>query len=111
MPQKRKRRSGIRSARRRVPLPLLAAALLAIGIALVAVLATQRDPSVSNASAPAEWSATPHSGGPRLAVDQREVDYGSVAYGEPVSAVYRLRNVGDEPVVIAQPTVVTLEGC
>lgn len=57
------------------------------------------------------WSSASYSGGPRLAVDRTLVDAGPVAYGQKVSARYRLKNVGDQPLTMRAPTVDILEGC
>lgn len=111
MPQNRKRQTRRGMARRKTTITLLAVAALAIGIVVSVAMLTSSDPAEMEAPAAADRSSTPYSGGPRLAVDQREFDYGSVAYGENVAASYELRNVGDAPVVIGQPRVLTLEGC
>lgn len=59
----------------------------------------------------AGWDATPFAGGPRLAVDQAVVDHGEVEYEHTVEAVFRLRNVGDQPLQIETPEVEIVEGC
>jgi hypothetical protein len=56
-------------------------------------------------------SVTPYSGGARLAVDRRAVDYGAVGYGEAVRATWRIQNAGDQRLDLRTPTVKTLEGC
>jgi hypothetical protein len=51
--------------------------------------------------------------GPKLAVDQDKFDFGRVVYDKPVRAVFTLRNVGDQPLRIADRQIATrvVEGC
>jgi ferric-dicitrate binding protein FerR (iron transport regulator) len=113
---KRPRKTRKRGARRNLPGLLLLASLLAIGATLVAVLLT----NVGNDSVPAstqpaagagEQDVETFHGGPRLAIDPRSIDHGDVAYGQLVDGVYHLRNVGDAPLEVSRPFVVTREGC
>jgi hypothetical protein len=93
--QTRKRR------RRLVVAGILGAALLA-GLTTWAVY-----PSPSPLGA-----AVPYQGGPRLAVDREEIDFGSVRFDKMVQARFRLKNVGDQPLQIATaPRVEVVEGC
>jgi hypothetical protein len=51
-------------------------------------------------------------GSPRLKVDQEEVDFGNVRFETPVEAIFRVTNVGDQPLkMLGEPTVELLEGC
>jgi hypothetical protein len=113
MPQKSSKSVKRRTAARFPAIPILVVSLLAVAIVAVAVLLTTRGDEVDSAApvASGEWDATPYAGGPRLAVDQHEIDHGDVAYGQQVDGVYRMRNVGDAPLQIARPFVVTREGC
>ncbi len=53
------------------------------------------------------------SSGPRLAVDRERIDFGRVVYDKTVRAVFTLKNVGDQPLEIAerQIAVKVVEGC
>ena len=59
----------------------------------------------------AQWSADPYTGGARLAVDKTSIDEGSVPYMQQVDAVYKLKNVGDQPLTLGKPKVSVKEGC
>jgi hypothetical protein len=122
MPQQRQpvRKQSNRWRRKRGRVVAAASLALILVVVLVAAMAATRDstddqPGMSANAAPqtdvAEWSPATHSGGPRLAVDRTQFDYGNVAYNEPVEATYRLKNVGDEAVIIDPPSIKTLEGC
>jgi hypothetical protein len=51
-------------------------------------------------------------GGPRLRVDQAEVDEGYVKYDVPIRTTFRLSNVGDQPLkILDSPQVRLVEGC
>ena len=53
-----------------------------------------------------------YQGGPRLAVDRQEIDFGPVRFEKRVQARFRLRNVGDKPLrLTANPRVEVVEGC
>ncbi len=56
--------------------------------------------------------APTYHGGPRLAVDRQEIDFGQVSFNKFVQARFRLKNVGDRPLQIATgPRVEAVEGC
>ena len=56
--------------------------------------------------------AAEYKGGPRLAVDRDLVDFGNVRFEKFVTARFRLRNVGDQPLRLAMdPRVEAVEGC
>lgn len=80
----------------------------AVALALVAAAATwlwlgRHDPL---SAAPA------YAGGPRLAADTDNLDFGTVRFNRMVTATFQLRNVGDAPLTIAaNPAVETVEGC
>ena len=51
-------------------------------------------------------------GGPKLQVDQQQVDFGDVRLGTPVSASFTLTNIGDRPLRFTeQPWIEVKEGC
>ena len=51
-------------------------------------------------------------GAPSLAVDQKEVDLGTIKLGETVSYKFTLTNVGDQPLKITEaPYTELIEGC
>ena len=56
--------------------------------------------------------AAQYTGGPRLAVDRDLIDFGNVRFEKFVTANFRLRNVGDQPLHLAvDRTVEAIEGC
>ena len=56
--------------------------------------------------------AAQYTGGPRLAVDKDLVDFGDVRFEKFVTASFRLRNVGDQPLRLnVDPRVEAIEGC
>jgi hypothetical protein len=51
-------------------------------------------------------------GAPRVEVAEDTQDYGDVKLGTTVNSVFKVRNVGDEPLrIIGQPQVWVVEGC
>jgi len=49
---------------------------------------------------------------PRLAVDQKSIDFGKVPLDIPVKASFKLTNVGDQPLqILNQPVVEVKQGC
>ena len=51
-------------------------------------------------------------GGPRVAVNQERFDYGDVKVNTPIETIFRVRNVGDQPLMIAgNPQVELVQGC
>ena len=56
--------------------------------------------------------AAQYTGGPRLAVDRDFIDFGNVRFEKFVTAGFRLRNVGDQPLRLAvDRRVEAIEGC
>ena len=56
--------------------------------------------------------AAQYTGGPRLAADKDFIDFGNVRFEKFVTASFRLRNVGDQPLRLAvDRTVEAIEGC
>ncbi len=55
---------------------------------------------------------TPQAETPRLAVDREAIDLGPQPLGREVSAVFQVKDVGNQPLRIAdRPTVELVEGC
>jgi hypothetical protein len=76
-----------------------------VGLALVAC-AGAAGPKIEPAKAIGSYS-----GGPRLALGQRSVDYGKVEFNQQVKASFDVKNVGDRPLTIQKVDVKTVEGC
>jgi len=56
--------------------------------------------------------AAEYTGGPRLAVDKDFIDFGNVRFEKFVTANFRLRNIGNQPLRLAMDrTVEAIEGC
>ena len=49
--------------------------------------------------------------GPRLALDNRSLDFGNAARNQEIKARFTLRNVDDQPLRVEKVDVSTLEGC
>lgn len=106
-----RRASRRANAQRRRGVRFAVLGILTIAVAVtVAVFVLNRSSDNSNAGATA-WSTSSYTGGPRLAVDRTFIDHGSVAYGHEVRTTYRLKNVGDQPLTLQQPSVEVAEGC
>ena len=75
-------------------------------VGLVGACAAPAGPKAEPAPA-----VTKHSGGARLAFDNRAVDYGSVAFGQPIEATFRASNVGDKRLAIRKVDVKAVQGC
>ena len=51
-------------------------------------------------------------GAPRVAVAQEVVDYGEVKVNTPIETVFRVQNIGDQPLkILGEPQVELVEGC
>jgi len=56
--------------------------------------------------------AAQYQGGARLAIENDFIDFGNVRFEKIVTARFRLRNVGDQPLQLAaNPPVEAVEGC
>ena len=77
--------------------------LMWVGVAGLAVLLRQ----------PAQAAKAPQfTGGPKLAVDQAKIDFGTLPLDKPVKASFKLTNVGDQTLEIAGlPKVEVKQGC
>ncbi|MFI5341301.1 MAG: hypothetical protein ACHQ7N_15870 [Candidatus Methylomirabilales bacterium] len=59
-----------------------------------------------------QTAAAQYTGGARLWVDSDYIDFGNVRFEKFVTARFRLRNVGDQPLRLAvDRTVEAIEGC
>jgi hypothetical protein len=80
---------------------ILVAVVAVVGAVLALVLGNQAPPYAAEVT-----------GAPSAVVDTTVVDHGAVPYAQTVESVYRVRNVGDEPLVIlGEPRVELVEGC
>jgi hypothetical protein len=79
-----------------------------VGVVILAGVATWF--FIQKSSAPVV--AVQYTGGPRLWVDSDFIDFGTVRFEKFVTARFRLRNVGDQPLRLApNPPVEVVEGC
>jgi hypothetical protein len=94
------------AARQTTPSWLLPALLLGIGAILVglAVWVSQRGQ---------QTPFTPQvTGRPAAEIDQDVFEYGDVRFNTPMETVFRVRNVGDQPLrILGEPRVELVEGC
>lgn len=83
-------------------LPAVIVGAIVIVLAIVAVLTgTRREPFEPEVT-----------GEPRAQVDQSSIDHGAVRFNQPVESVFRIRNVGDQPLnILGEPRVELVEGC
>jgi hypothetical protein len=85
--------------------------LLVTGLLAVAVLVGGGTWFFLQKSSPTVVAAQ-YTGGPRLAVDRDFIDFGNVRFEKLVTARFRLRNVGDQPLRLAvDRRVEAIEGC
>jgi hypothetical protein len=93
---------------------LLFALFGALALIIAGAVVLGRGAASGQASpAPAGGEATvPQASGPRLAVDRETIDFGPVKMDTPVTAAFKVRNTGNEPLqVLGEPRVRVLEGC
>ncbi len=83
-------------------IPALVIALVAVvGAVLALVLGNQPAPYLAEVA-----------GAPSAVVDETVVDHGTVPMNQMVDSVYRVQNVGDQPLLIlGEPRVELVEGC
>lgn len=83
-------------------LPVIIVGAIAAILAIIALVTGNRDE-------PFEPQVT---GVPRAEVDQTSIDHGTVRFEQSVESVFRIRNVGDQPLLIlGEPRVQLMEGC
>jgi hypothetical protein len=93
------------SRRKLLPLFVVGAAVLLIVLGLA--LVRRAGESASTSDIP-----TLETNMPRLAVDQKSIDFGKVPLDIPVKATFKLSNVGDQPLqILGQPVVAVKQGC
>src|SRR4051812_11553560 len=81
------------------------------GLAVIALIAVVLLGQSRSSSDEATWP-TSISGAPRVALAQELFDYGTVHYGKTVQTVFKMRNIGDQDLVIKGiPQVEVAEGC
>jgi len=95
--------------------------LLLLSSALVALLTACQQSTVPTATAQPLAQVTPtvdkadpvqpFSDGPRLAVDEKGLDFGAVPVSKAVEAVLHLKNVGATTLEFGEPIVRVVEGC
>jgi hypothetical protein len=87
------------------PTWLIPAVMVGVIVVIVAIVAV----ITGNSGKPFEPEV---SGSPRAEIDKTTVDHGSVPFGQYVESVFRVRNVGDKPLVILdEPRVELVQGC
>jgi hypothetical protein len=96
--------SGAKAAPR--PPWLVPAILAGLGVVLSAVAfflirAAQQEPYTPEVT-----------GRPSAVIDQKYFDYGDVHFDSPVETTFKVKNVGDEPLIfLGEPQVELVEGC
>lgn len=106
MSNTKRRRSKATPPAPKRPAWLLPAALVGIGAAIIAlavwlIQSGQQPPYTAEVS-----------GQPSAAIDQTYFDYGDVRVDTPVETAFRVKNVGDQPLMIlGEPRVELVEGC
>lgn len=87
------------------PVWLMPAVIVGVIAAILAVIALV----INNRDDAFEPQVT---GAPRAEVDVTSIDHGAVHFEQPVESVFRVRNIGDQPLVIlGEPRVQLMEGC
>lgn len=83
-------------------LVLVVGVVFVVAVIMVLVAATKQ-----RSSMPPEVT-----GAPRARIDQTQIDLGAVRFEQQVESVFRLKNVGDLPLIIlGEPRVELLQGC
>ncbi|MBL8161001.1 MAG: hypothetical protein JNJ61_03380 [Anaerolineae bacterium] len=83
-------------------LPAILVGIAAVVVAIIAVISGGRStPFVPQVS-----------GAPRAEFDQTSIDHGGVRFERAVESIFRVRNVGDQDLVIlGEPRVELMQGC
>lgn len=105
LPKDRAAKTVPSAPRRLLPFFAVGAAVLLIVLGLMLL----RRPGV-----PADTSDIPilAANMPRLAVDQKTLDFGKLPLDIPVKATFKLSNVGDQPLqILGQPVITVKQGC
>ena len=98
------------------PLPIRLVAIGATGPHEIAVTVPSNDPRRASTGLSIRFDVSEATvgteAGPRLTVDKKSVDIGTVPYDWPLFEQFIVHNSGDEALVLdGQPSVRTLEGC
>jgi hypothetical protein len=85
-----------------IPVAIIGAILAVLAVILLALRGSASTPSY-----------TPEvTGRSNITVDKEIIDFGDVRFGQPVSAVFTVKNTGDQPLIIqGEPLVELLQGC
>lgn len=87
------------------PTWLIPAIIVGIVVVVVAAVAA----ITGNQREPFEPEVT---GAPRAEFDQTSIDHGSMRFNQQAESVFRVRNVGDQPLTIqGEPRVELVQGC
>jgi hypothetical protein len=90
--------------RNALPLYLAGGALLVI---IIGVLLWSNLGRASSGGSPTQVA-----GGPKVAVDREQIDFGNVPLDKPVKAIFKLSNVGDQTLqILGQPVIEVKQGC
>ena len=80
----------------------------ALALIIVGVIVMTRPGLAAGASTAAGGAGA----GPRVAVDRDKLDFGKVKMNTPVTAAFKVRNVGSAPLqILGQSQVRVVEGC
>lgn len=94
----------------RFPLAVLAV-MAALALIVVGVIVLARPGAARGTGVAAGGAAQPGTG-PRVTVDREKLDFGNVKMNTPVTAAFKVRNQGSEPLqILGQPQVRVVEGC
>ena len=87
------------------PAWLIPAIIVGIAVVVLAVVAA----ITGSRREPFEAEVT---GAPRAEFDQTSLDHGSMRFNQQAESVFRVRNVGDQPLTIqGEPRVELVQGC
>jgi hypothetical protein len=101
---RRNRKTAPPAAKR--PAWLIPAALVGLGAVLIAIALLLIQGGQQKASSPQV------TGKPSAEIDRTMFDYGDVRVDTPVETMFRVKNVGDQPLTILQePQVELVQGC
>ena len=84
-----------------VPAILVGLGLVLSAVAFLVVRGSQQEPFEAEVT-----------GKPKAVVDQAYFEYGDVHFNNTVETVFRVKNVGDQPLnILGEPRVEVVEGC
>ena len=92
---------------RRTPWPLVLSGVALLAIIAGVLLLSNLGRGPSGAGNPAQAA-----GGPVLALDRDEINFGKVPLDKPVKATFNISNAGSQPLqILNQPIVEVKQGC